>query len=321
MNGEVVVQKHTIGVFAFDKISPFHLSVPCVVFGENHPGMPEFELKVCGLQPGNLTTTAGFDVAVKYGLNDLADCDTIIIPSWHDPKIAPPAELIATLQAANERQVQLVGLCLGAYALAEAGLLTGKNATTHWAYVPDFARRFPNIKVDPNVLYVSEGNLMTSAGTAAGLDCCLELLRKKYGGQAANKVARRLVIPPHRQGGQAQYIEQPIPVTASDSRLSDLIPWVRAHLSEPHNLDSLAQRALMTRRTFTRHFHQLTGTTVIQWLLSERLTHSQHLLEATDLSIEHISERSGFGSPASFRHHFKVAFGISPLLWRQTFQG
>jgi len=315
------MKKHTIAIYAFNKISPFHLSVPCVVFGDNHPGMPEFELKVCGLKPGILTTTAGFDVAVKYGLEELASSDTIIVPSWHDPNVMPPTELMDALSIANERNAQLVGLCLGAYVLAETGLLNGRRATTHWAFMPEFARRFPEVNVDTNVLYVNDENLMTSAGTAAGLDCCLELLRKKYGGEAANKVARRLVIPPHRQGGQAQYIEQPIPVTANDSRLSGLIEWVRANLQMQHSLDSLAERALMTRRTFTRHFHQLTGTTVVQWLLTERLTHSQQLLEGTNLSIEHISELSGFGSPVSFRQHFKVTFGIPPTIWRQTFQG
>jgi len=311
---------HTIAVFAFDKISPFHLSVPCVVFGDRHPGGPEFELKVCGVNPGNLQTTAGFEVSVKYGLDDLIAADTIIIPSWHDPNERPPTQLLDALRTALNRGAQLVGLCLGAYVLAEAGLLNGKRATTHWAFIPEFARRFPEIKIDPNVLYVNDGNLMTSAGTAAGLDCCLELVRQKYGGEATNHIARRLVIPPHRQGGQAQYIDQPMPVSASDSRLSGLIDWVRANLQMQHSLDSLAERALMTRRTFTRHFNQLTGTTVVQWLLIERLALSQRLLEGTDMPIELISEMAGFGSPTSFRSHFKTAFGIPPTTWRRTYQ-
>lgn len=205
--------------------------------------------------------------------------------------------------------------------LAQAGLLDGRRATTHWAYAEDFARRFPAVTVDADVLYLDDGPLLTSAGTAAGLDCCLHLLRQLSGAEAANSVARRLVTPPHRQGGQAQYIEQPLPVSAGGGRLAGLLDWVRANLDQPHSLDSLAARALMSRRSFTRHFRQFTGGTVHAWLLAERLVLCQRLLEAGSLPVERIAQQAGFGSPASLRRHFRKAFGVAPSEWRQTFVG
>lgn len=310
-----------IAVMAFDQISPFHLSVPCVVFGDRHPGVPSFHLLVCAAEPGRLRTTAGFDIAVNHGVEALASADTIIVPSWRNPAERPPQRLLDALAAAHHRGNRIVGLCLGAYVLAEAGLLDGKRATTHWAYAHDFAERYPSVRVDANVLYVEDGSVVTSAGTAAGIDCCLHLLRRSYGAETANKVARRLVVPPHRQGGQAQFIEQPVPNTTQGSRLSGLIDWVKANLQLPHNLDTLAERAMMSRRTFTRHFRQLTGATVGEWLLGERLSLTQQLLESTDLSVEFISDLAGFGSPVSLRHHFRSSFGVSPRAWRQTFKG
>jgi transcriptional regulator GlxA family with amidase domain len=309
-----------IAVVAFDDISPFHLSVPCVVFGDPQAGGPQFQLKVCAVKPGLLTTTAGFDVAVRHGLAALRTADTIIVPSWNDVTERPPAALLKALVAAHQRGAHIVGLCLGAYVLAEAGLLDGRSATTHWAYAQDFARRYPQVKVDPNVLYVDDGTLMTSAGTAAGIDCCLHLVRRRHGAAASNKIARRLVVAPHRQGGQAQFIEQSVPLSAGGSRLSDLLAWVRAHLQLRHNLDNVAERAVMTRRTFTRQFRKLTGCTFGDWLLAERLALTQQLLESSDHPVEHIVDLAGFGSPASLRLHFRARFGVSPSAWRQTFR-
>lgn len=309
-----------IAVVAFDQISPFHLSVPCVVFGDQQADGPQFQLKVCAVAPGLLKTTAGFDVAVRHGLGVLRTADTIIVPSWNDTTERPPEALLKALVAAHKRGAHIVGLCLGAYVLAEAGLLDGRGATTHWAYAKDFALRYPRIKVDPDVLYVDDGTLMTSAGTAAGIDCCLHLVRRRHGAAASNRIARRLVVAPHRQGGQAQFIEQSVPVSAGGSRLSDLLAWVRAHLPLPHNLDSIAERAVMTRRTFTRQFRKLTGGTFGDWLLSERLALTQQLLESSDHSVEHIVDLTGFGSPASLRLHFRARFGVSPSAWRRTFR-
>lgn len=313
--------KQVIAVVAFDRICPFHLAAPCVVFAESYPGEPAFQLLVCAAEDGPLTTTAGFSVSVRHGLEAIAAADTVIVPSWRDAAERPPAALLEALVVAHRRGAQVVGLCLGAYVLAAAGLLDGRRATTHWAFAGDFSRRYPAVRVDADVLYIDEGKILTSAGTAAAIDCCLYMLRQRYGAQAANRVARRLVVPPHRQGGQAQFIEQPLPATAHDSRLADLIDWVRANLHLPHSLDSLAAKALMSRRTFTRHFRLLSGCTVGDWLLAERLALTQRLLESTEQSVDRIAALAGFGSPVSLRHHFRQSLGVSPSAWRQTFKG
>jgi transcriptional regulator GlxA family with amidase domain len=315
--------RHVVAVIAFDRISPFHLSVPCVVFGEDRAGggLPEFDFRVCAAETGALATTAGFSIAVTHGLEALADADTIIVPSWRDPDETPSDALLDALRAAHARGAQLVGLCLGAFVLAAAGILDGRPASTHWAWADDFARRYPRVRLDPDVLYVDDGNVLTSAGTAAGLDCCLHVLRKMCGAQAANYVARRLVVPPHRQGGQAQFIDQPVPPNVRGDRLSGLLDWVSGNLDAPHTLDTLAERALMSRRTFTRRFRLATGTTVGAWLLTQRLARAQQLLESTDESVETIAGIAGFGSTASLRQHFAEAFRTSPSAWRREFRG
>ncbi|MBL8403888.1 MAG: helix-turn-helix domain-containing protein [Dechloromonas sp.] len=311
---------HAIAIVAFERISPFHLSAPCVVFGDRHPGVPPFDFAVCAPQPGRLATTAGFSIVVEHGLEKLLTADTIIVPSWRDPAERAPAALLAALVAAHQRGARIVGLCLGAYVLAQAGLLDGRAATTHWAYAEDFARRHPGVRLQPDVLYLEDGRMLTSAGTVAAIDCCLYMLRQQLGGEIANSVARRLVVPPHRQGGQAQFVTQPLPANATDARLSGLLDWVRAHLDQAHTLDSLAARATMSRRTFTRHFRQMTGATVGAWLLGERLALAQRLLESSSHSVETVSNLAGFGSAVSLRQHFRTAFGVSPVAWRRTFR-
>jgi transcriptional regulator GlxA family with amidase domain len=280
-----------------------------------------FDFRVCALEAGTLSTTAGFSIAATHGLKALDDAHTIIVPSWRDPDEAPPAELLEALRRAHARGAQLVGLCLGAFVLAAAGILDGRTATTHWAWAGDFARRFPRVRLDPDVLYIDDGDVLTSAGTAAGLDCCLHVLRGLCGAQAANYVARRLVVSPHRQGGQAQYIEQPVPPNLRGDRLSGLLEWVAGNLDMPHTLDSLAERALMSRRTFTRRFRLATGATVGAWLLAQRLARAQQLLESSDQSVEAIAASAGFGSTASLRQHFQEAFRTSPSAWRREFRG
>lgn len=315
------MSRPTIAVVAFDHISPFHLSVPCVVFGEGHPGLPLFDVTVCAAETGPVKTTAGFSLGINHDLSVLKKADTVIIPSWRNPAERPPEALIKAVSAAQRRGAQIVGLCLGAYVLAEAGLLDGRRATTHWAYAQDFAQRYPLIDVDADVLYVEDENVLTSAGTAAGIDCCLHMVRQRYGAESANSVARRLVVPPHRQGGQAQFIEQPIPTSARSSRLGEMIDWVRGNLDQAHTVDSLANRALMSRRTLTRQFRQLIGMSVVEWLHTERLALTQRLLESSDHSIDAISTLVGFGSPESLRLHFRRGFGVSPNAWRATFKG
>lgn len=311
----------TVAVIAFDQISPFHLSAPCVVFGDSRLLLPHVRLLVCAGEPGPLRTTAGFALDVPLGLDALTQADVVIMPSWRDPLERPPEALIQALQAAQARGAQLVGLCLGAFVLAEAGLLDGRRATTHWAWAQAFAQRYPLVQVDARVLYIDDGPLLTSAGTTASLDCCLHLLRQRLGSALSNRVARLLVMPPHRQGGQAQFIEQPLPATTTDARLAQLLDWVLAHLDQPHSLDSLAAQALMSRRSLTRRFKQLTGGSVGAWLLGQRLARAQQWLESTDQNMEQIAQRSGLGSAQLLRHHFQATYGVSPTAWRQSFRG
>ncbi|MBL0088956.1 MAG: helix-turn-helix domain-containing protein [Ideonella sp.] len=310
-----------IAVLAFDRISPFHLAVPCVLFGDRHPGAPVFDLRVCAAESGPLRTTAGFEVHTRHGLATLRWADWVIVPSWRDPSERPAEAVLKALVAAHRRGALVVGLCLGAFLLAEAGLLDGEEATTHWSAADEFARRYPAVRLKPGVLYVDAGQVITSAGTAAGLDCGLHLLRRYFGANVANRVARRLVVAPHRQGGQAQFIEHPLPDTQGDARIAALLDRVRASLADNHDLDHMADGAAMSRRSFTRHFRKVTGTTPKQWLLSERLALAQRLLEATAEPVERIAQRVGFASATVLRHHMRRAFGLTPVAWRQGFSG
>ena len=310
-----------VAVVAFDQISPFHLSVPCLVFGDTHPHFPKFNFAVCATESGAMSTTGGFSLYIAHDLSILKTADIIIIPSWRNIDETAPQALLDALNNAHQRGAQLVGLCLGAFVLAQAGLLNGRSATTHWAYAEQLKARYPQVNVDADVLYIEEGNVLTSAGTAAAVDCCLHIIRSRYGSDIANQLARRLVVPPHRQGGQAQYIEQPIPTTIASTRLSEAMDFVRANLDKPHSLDSLANKLAMSRRTLTRQFKQLTGTTVGEWLLQERLAYAQRLLEMSEHDIDNVATLAGFGSTESLRLHFKRAFSVSPQAWRQTFKG
>ena len=317
------MRENTIAVIAFNGISPFHLSVPCAVFGEDRTGarVPKFELLVCAAEQGTLQTPAGFTIETRYGLKDLSRAATIIVPSWRNPAELPPQPLLNALRKAHQRGAQIVGLCLGSFVLAAAGLLDGRPATTHWFWADELAARYPLIRVDSNVLYVDDGNIITSAGTAAAIDCCLHMLRQRYGAKVANQVARRMVVSPHRQGGQAQYIQQPVQDVSTIDHFAKVLDWTRRNLDKPHSLDTLAERALMTRRTFTRRFRQVMGVTVSEWLLSQRLGMAQQLLETTGSPIDLIAERAGFGTPASLRQHFNRAFKISPSNYRRQFRG
>jgi transcriptional regulator GlxA family with amidase domain len=315
-----------VAVLAFDGISPFHLSVPCLVFGEHHGGlaMPQFKVMVCSSLANSVMTvrtSAGFSINTRHGLNTLAKADMVVIPSWHDDLRLPAPALLNAVRKAHARGARIVGLCLGAFVVAEAGLLDQRSGTTHWAMAQAFAQRYPQIDLDPNVLYVDHGDVITSAGTAAGIDCCLHVLRSQYGAEVAAHVARRLVVAPHRQGGQAQYIEQPVPLLASDDRLSKVLGWMLEHLAETQHLDQLAQRALMSRRSFTRHFQQLTGTTVGKWLLNQRLIQARRQLETSKRAIDDIAADTGFGNGLLLRRYFAREFQLSPSAYRRAFQG
>jgi len=243
-----------VAVLAFNDISPFHLSVPCLVFEDRvWAGLPSYNLRICAGEParkGGLRTTAGFAVQTEFMLEDAARADVLIVPSWRDTDERPPAAMVNAVGDAYARGATVVGLCLGAFVLAEAGVLDSHEATTHWSAADAFSQRYPRVKLVPDVLYLdaADGRLVTSAGTAAGLDCCLHLVRRWHGAEVANRIARRLVVAPHRQGGQAQYIEQPLHDAPGGDRLSDLLNWTVANLAQPHSLDSLAERAAMSRR-------------------------------------------------------------------------
>jgi transcriptional regulator GlxA family with amidase domain len=309
-----------VAVIAFDGMTPFHLSVPCLVFGSSLGAQAAFALRVCGVDDAMLGTTAGFGIQPGHGLDALDNADVVVMPAWHDDcRPAPPA-LLDALRRVHARGACVVALCLGAFPVAEAGLLDGRAATTHWAAADELARRYPRVKVDPEVLYVDEGDVLSSAGVAAGIDCCLHLLRRLCGADAANAVARRLVVAPHRQGGQAQFIERPLPVSPSDGRLSRVLDWVSRNLDAPHDLDALAERAAMSRRNFTRHFRQATGMSFKQWLLEQRLAHARSLLEGSDAPVDMVAQQAGFGSALSLRQHFKTALQTSPAAYRRQFR-
>lgn len=308
-----------VAVVAFQGISPFHLAVPSVVFAEGPMDKSHFDVFICSAEPQPLTCSLGYQLTGLYDLAPLQNADVIVVPSWRSPYEQPPIELIKILNQRSLQGTTIVGLCLGAFVIAAAGLLDGRQATTHWECADELQRLYPKVLVTPDLLYVESGHVLTSAGTAAGLDACLALVRNRLGAKFANQVARRLVIPPHRDGGQAQYIEQPLPKTAGQDRLSLLIQTVRGQLEKPHTLDSLAAEAAMSRRSFTRQFRQLTGTTFTNWLIAERLNLAQQLLEHTVQPIERVAELTGFGSVGSLRHHFRLRFKTSPQQWRRVF--
>ncbi|WP_149086892.1 GlxA family transcriptional regulator [Pseudomonas prosekii] len=315
------MQSIRVAVLAFNGVSLFHLSVPGVVLGaaQSAPDEPRYEINYCAELPGVVSSDQGIGLAVIHGLELMEASDVIVIPAWGDQSVAASEQLVKALQLANSKGKLIVGLCLGAFVLGDAGLLDGKEATTHWVARDEFARRFPEVRFRPEVLYVSSGNIMTSAGTVAAIDCCLHLVRQRLGADVANRTAKMLVTPPHRQGGQAQYVEHPVPQLSSETHLSDVLAWARINLAGNLSLDVLADMAKMSRRTFTRRFKETTGTTVSKWLNAERVVRAQELLETTELPIECIAGEVGFGTPLSLRQQFGVHLGTSPSDYRKMF--
>lgn len=315
------MQSTRVAVLAFDGVSLFHLSVPGMVLGtaQSAPGEPHYEVSYCAETPGMVISDQGIGLAVDHGLELMETSDVIVIPAWGDHSVAASAQLVQALQRANAQDKLIVGLCLGAFVLGDAGLLDGKEATTHWAVRDEFGRRFPEVRFRPEVLYVSDGNIITSAGTVAAIDCCLHLIRHRLGADVANRTAKMLVTPPHRQGGQAQYVEHPVPQLSSETHLSNVLAWARMNLASDLSLDVLADMAKMSRRTFTRRFREATGSTVSKWLNAERVARAQQLLETTDLPIECVAGEAGFGTPLSLRQQFGVHLGTSPSEYRRMF--
>ncbi|MFJ3789360.1 GlxA family transcriptional regulator [Kitasatospora sp. NPDC090091] len=301
----------------------------CAVFGIPQPDLADrwYELRLCAETPDAGAPPRppggfGFSLRAEYGWDALAGADTVIVTSVPDACVTgerevPPA-LVAELKRAQRAGARMVSLCTGAFALAAAGILDGRRATAHWSHTDDLARRHPAVTVDDSVLYVDDGTVLTSAGVAAGLDLCLHIVRTDLGAHVANQLARRLVVPAHRPGGQAQFVDLSVPV-ADDDGLAPVLQWAAENLEQPLTVDDLARRARMSPRTFFRRLQAATGTTPLQWLLNQRLARAQSLLEATDLPVEQIGERSGLGSPTNLRRHFTARVGVSPTDYRRAF--
>ncbi|QIL86307.1 helix-turn-helix domain-containing protein [Vibrio sp. HDW18] len=314
--------KHTpprVSVVVFNHFSPFHISVPSLVFGPETLHQTLFDLQWVAGEEGPLLSNLGMEIHTQVGLAALEHSDIIIVPYWRAADEKPNPALLSHLRRAHARGALVVGLCLGGYVLAYAGLLAGKRAAMHWELEQDFTQRFVDTHLDTNALYVEDGGVITSAGTAASIDCCLYIVRQYYSSTIANRLARRMVVAPYRAGGQAQFIDRPIPVTTSDSRINQLLVTIRSQLDQKYNLDELANSTAMTRRTFTRKFHKATGMAFGEWLISERLNLVQELLESTDLSLEQIVAKTGFSSAMLLREKFKLRYGVSPNQWRKSF--
>jgi AraC family transcriptional activator FtrA len=307
---------------AYDGLCTFEFGIAYEVFGLSRPEMGEgwYRFSVAGIEAGPLRAAGGLTVAVDRGLELLDEADLIIAPGWRAIDAPVPEALIAALRAAHERGARVMSLCSGVAVLAAAGLLAGRRATTHWRYVASIAERYPDIALDADVLYMDEGNILTAAGSAAGIDLCLHVVRGDFGPDAANSVARRLVVPPHREGGQAQFIAAPVPEEREGIRLGPLIEWMRERLAEEQPISLLAGKAGMSMRTFQRRFEATTGDSVGEWLLKERLRQARDLLEKElAVSLDDIAIASGFGTLATMRHHFRRRLGTSPSAYRKSF--
>jgi AraC family transcriptional regulator, transcriptional activator FtrA len=313
---------HRVAVHAFDGLPAFELGVAAEVFGLPRPelGLERwYELAVFGERPGRLSAVGGFAVEVAHGLEALETAGTVILPGTPDVHGDPPAELVEALRAAHARGARLVSICSGAFVLAATGLLDGRRAATHWRYAELLARRFPAVEVDARVLYVDAGDVLTSAGTAAGIDLCLHLVRRDHGAAVANRVARRMVVSPHRAGDQAQYVEAPVPASRQDDPVALVMQWALERLDRPLAVGDLARAAHLSERTLTRRFAAATGTSPGRWLLEQRVAAGAELLERTDTPVEDVGRRVGIPSPAAFRRHFARVMGVPPSAYRRTF--
>ena len=297
----------------------FELGIVVEVFGLPRPEFRQwYEFAVCSADRGPLRATGGVQLRVAPGLGRLDHADVIAIPGWRDPDETPPAGLLNKLRRAHARGARLLSICSGAFVLGATGLLDGRRATTHWRYAQRLAQRFPAVQVDPNVLYVDEGRLLTSAGSAAGIDACLHLVAQDFGAEVANAVARRLVLPPHREGGQAQFIDLPVRASGGD-RFAALLERLRKTVAQPHTVATMARQLHVSPRTLARRFHESTGETPLRWLTRERLRFAQRLLETTREDLEQVAARCGFGCAQTLRLHFRRLTGISPSRYRRAF--
>ena len=308
-----------VAVLVFDGVAPFELGVLHEAWGcdRSDEGLAVMDFAVCAPAVGPVQTQGGYDLLVRHDLARVAEADLVAVPAMGEDTPAPP-EVLNVLRAAHARGARILSLCTGAFVLGEAGLLDGRSCTTHWRHSDLLAERFPLARVEPEVLYVDDDRVLTSAGTAAGLDACLYLWREEFGASAASTVARRMVVPPQRQGGQAQYIRTPVPDCDAET-LGPLLVWLTEHLGEQHTVESLADTASMSPRTFARRFRAETGTTPHAWITSQRVLRAEELLETTDRSVDWIAGEVGFGTAAMLRHHFTRARSVSPQQYRRTF--
>ncbi|MHA7275481.1 GlxA family transcriptional regulator [Arthrobacter sp. Hz1] len=311
----------SVAVVVLPGMAPFEFGVVCEVFGSDRTayGVPPFDLRICADRPGLVPTSLGFAIEVDNDLSPVATADLVVVCPYDGGRTLPQP-VIDALRQANERGAWILSVCSGAFVLAEAGLLDGRRAATHWKYSLRLADDYPEVTVDEDVLYVQDGNIITSAGSAAGIDACLHLVRTELGSKVANAIARGMVVPPHRDGGQAQYIDRPFPTVNGDT-MEHLLVWLGDHLEEDQPVSALAARMHMSERTFARRFRAETGATPAAWVNTQRLLRAQVLLEETELSIDAVATNSGFGQAVLLRHHFNRALGISPASYRRTFRG
>ncbi|MGK2881182.1 MAG: helix-turn-helix domain-containing protein [Mycobacterium sp.] len=309
----------TVSVLVLDGLAPFEFGVVCEVFGidRSADGVPNFDFKVCGREAGRtLRTTVGATLTPEHGLDQLIGADLVCVPAIATSSY--PEEALEALRKTAAMGSTLLSVCSGAFVLGAAGLLDDRACTTHWMHADDLARQYPSAKIDKNVLFVDDGNLITSAGTAAGIDACLHLVRRELGSAITNSIARRMVVPPQRDGGQRQYIAMPVPQRCSEG-FAPHLDWILSNLHEVHTVATLARRANMSARTFARKFVEETGTTPMQWVTDQRVLFARRLLEETDLDIDSIAERSGFGTATLLRHHFRRIVGVTPSDYRRSF--
>lgn len=316
----MILTNLSVVAVAYDRLALFEFGIAVEVFGLPRPDInPWYRFTTCTAEKGPVRTLAGISLQIDKGLKTLDRAGTIIIPGWRDINERPPETLLRALRRAHDRGARIMSLCSGAFVLAAAGLLDGRAATTHWRYAEQLQLEYPGTHVDPKVLYIDCGTILTAAGSAAGIDLCLHLIRRDFGAEIANKVARRLVVPPYRDGGQAQFIDRPV-TKCEDTRVASLLQWLQAQLADEHTIESMSVRTSMSSRTFARRFREQTGTTPAKWLAFERIKLAQRLLETTSLGIDQIASRSGFSSAQLMRIHFMKIAGRTPTAYRATFR-
>ncbi|AHX15188.1 transcriptional regulator [Dyella jiangningensis] len=307
-----------VAVLVYDGLCTFEFGIAVEMFGLPRPELRDwYRFRLCAVDRGPMRAAGGMHVLADAGLEGLAGAGTVIVPGWRGIDAAPPAPLLDALRKAHANGARLLSFCSGVFVLAATGLLEGRRATTHWRYVDALAVRFPRIRIEPDVLYVDEGDVLTSAGSAAALDLSLHLIRRDFGPETANSVARRAVVPAHRDGGQAQFIQAPLP--EQGATLGKLLEWMRRHIDQPLPLIELAERARMSERTLLRRFEEATGCSPKQWLTRERLNRARELLEGSDLPVERVADVCGFGSADTLRHHFRHHVKLSPARYRERF--